>query len=125
VTGPTLQVEVGGALTEPARCRDLLRDHVSRHAAAVDVDLVLLLASELVTNAVLHGAAPRRMRFLSDGTAAFRLEVYDGGTGLPVLRPPPTGSQNGRGLQIVQGLTDRWGISPDGDGKTVWVEVHG
>jgi two-component sensor histidine kinase len=120
------EIDVGPSLSEPARCRDLLRDHVVATAPAVDLEVALLLASELVTNAVLHGGPPRRMVFRTDGTA-FRLEVSDGGSGRPVVLPRQPGLEHGRGMQLVAGLTDRWGVSTHGPGaaggKTVWAEV--
>jgi serine phosphatase RsbU (regulator of sigma subunit)/anti-sigma regulatory factor (Ser/Thr protein kinase) len=94
------------------------------------LDALVLLCSELVTNAVLHAAAPSQVRLrLRNGLV--RLEVHDPSPQLPVSRwqdPEATnGPTNGYGLALVAALADAWGVDrgdglPD-RGKTVWVEV--
>ncbi|MQA97096.1 MAG: SpoIIE family protein phosphatase [Streptosporangiales bacterium] len=81
-----------------------------------------LLVSELVTNAIVHGGPPVRLRLLR----ADRLvcEVHDGGHDLPVLRPAEETDEHGRGLQLVTGLAKRWGVSRTGEGKVVWFELE-
>ena len=82
----------------------------------------VLLVSELVTNAVLHGREPivLRVRQASDAVV---IEVFDGATFLPRrLRPTPD-DEHGRGLQLVASLADRWGTRPLRDGKAVWCVV--
>ncbi|GAA2136412.1 ATP-binding protein [Kitasatospora kazusensis] len=87
------------------------------------VDDVLLLVSELLANAALHGCGPRSL--LLDATAErLRIEVTDGSPALPSPRlPHQPGRPSGHGLFIVQRLSDRWGATPDAEGKTVWVEI--
>ncbi len=56
---------------------------------------------------------------------AIRVAVTDGAAGDVVRNPNPHTHVGGRGLHIVQELSDRWGVDPaDGDakGKTVWAE---
>jgi len=94
------------------------------------VDILVLLCSELVTNAVLHAAAPSQMRLrLRDGRV--RLEVHDSSSQVPVPRAQDLAATNGRGMVLVDALADSWGVQvgdglPD-QGKTVWVELalHG
>jgi anti-sigma regulatory factor (Ser/Thr protein kinase) len=80
---------------------------------------VVLLVSELVTNAVIHGRPPIELRLrTSDGQVV--LEVRDHATYLPRrLRPTPE-DEHGRGLQLVALIADRWGTRPTPDGKSVW-----
>jgi serine/threonine-protein kinase RsbW len=54
-----------------------------------------------------------------------RVEVTDEGPGLPVVRTPRPTEPHGRGLQVVEMLSDKWGVEKlAGDkGKTVWFEV--
>ncbi|WP_431729913.1 ATP-binding protein [Verrucosispora sp. TAA-831] len=92
-------------------------------------DLVAVLA-ELVGNAVRHadplpGGVVRvawRLMTTDDG-AHVRLRVTDGGaTGTPRIRPADIDAADGRGLHIVSGLADRWGVERDGLGQSVWAE---
>jgi Histidine kinase-like ATPase domain len=94
-------------------------------AARAGAEDVLLVVSELVTNACLHagGAEELRLRF-ADGV--LRMEVADRGTGRPEPRIPHRGSRpGGHGIFIVQRLCAKWGTEPDedGPGKTVWAEI--
>ena len=90
------------------------------------LDILVLLCSELVTNAVLHAAAPSQMRLrLRDGRV--RLEVHDASSQVPVPRAQDLDAANGRGMVLVDALSDSWGVEvgdglPD-EGKTVWVEL--
>jgi anti-sigma regulatory factor (Ser/Thr protein kinase) len=92
----------------------------------VDVDVVALLTSELVTNVVLHADSPARVHVRVDRRTV-RVEVSDDDPGVPELRSVPRESITGRGLRIVDVLSDRWGVRPDGgpvpNAKTVWFEL--
>lgn len=93
-------------------------------AAAEDV---LLVVSELVTNACLHAGAPQELR-VGCGPNVFRVEVVDPGSGHPAPRTPHRpGRPGGHGMFIVQRLCLDWGVEhdPDGNGKTVWAELPG
>ena len=86
------------------------------------VELVLLLTSELVTNAYRHARTETRVSVRFDG-ACVRLEVHDVGGGFPELRPLDTDRVDGRGLQIVDALADRWGYHSTAGGTAVWFEL--
>ncbi|HYJ75350.1 MAG TPA: SpoIIE family protein phosphatase, partial [Kineosporiaceae bacterium] len=90
------------------------------------LEAVVLLASELVTNAVLHAAAPSEVR-LRVRHGRVRLEVHDPSPLLPSPRPQDPDAASGRGMILVAALSDAWGIERgDGltdTGKTVWVEL--
>jgi hypothetical protein len=94
-----------------------------RRASAEDI---LLVVSELVTNACLHGGGPQELR-LRRSPKLLRVEVTDGGTGDPAPRTPHrAGRPGGHGMFIVQRLCLDWGVvrAPDGArGKTVWAEL--
>lgn len=89
------------------------------------VEDVVLMASELFTNAITHGVGivELRMELRPD---AVRLEVVDeGAPGATMpLRPVRASVFSGRGLAIVDKLADAWGSARAGQGGTaVWVEV--
>ncbi|MFG3499497.1 ATP-binding protein [Streptomyces sp. NPDC047928] len=93
-----------------------------RRAAAEDV---LLVVSELVTNACLHADGPERLR-VSLTAKVLRLEVEDRGPGQPSPRTPHrVGRPGGHGMFIVQRLCVDWGVlrSVGRPGKTVWAEL--
>ncbi|MGW3266887.1 ATP-binding protein [Streptomyces sp. NPDC001056] len=93
-----------------------------QRAAAEDV---LLVVSELVTNACLHAEGPDELALACDNKV-IRLEVTDRGTGQPAPRTPHrAGRPGGHGMFIVQRLCLDWGVLrvPDRPGKTVWAEL--
>ncbi|OON72994.1 ATP-binding protein [Streptomyces tsukubensis] len=93
-----------------------------RRAAAEDV---LLVVSELVTNACLHAEGPDELRIATDGKV-LRIEVSDRGSGQPSPRTPHrAGRPGGHGMFIVQRLCLDWGVvrPQDAPGKTVWADV--
>ncbi|MFF3347617.1 ATP-binding protein [Streptomyces sp. NPDC002779] len=97
-------------------------DGADQRAAAEDV---LLVVSELVTNACLHAEGPEQLRISCDNKV-IRLEVSDGGAGQPAPRTPHRASRpGGHGMFIVQRLCLDWGVvrAPGATGKTVWAEL--
>ncbi|HVU71517.1 MAG TPA: SpoIIE family protein phosphatase, partial [Mycobacteriales bacterium] len=87
-------------------------------------DDVVLLVSELVTNALRHARPPVRLHAEADDRR-LRIGVDDGGAAV-VLRPrlfPPAEQENGRGLALLETLSSRWGMVARPDGKTVWFEL--
>jgi serine phosphatase RsbU (regulator of sigma subunit)/anti-sigma regulatory factor (Ser/Thr protein kinase) len=83
------------------------------------LDTVRLLTSELVTNAIAHGDGLVSMTADYDG-ARLRVEVRDESAERPEPRDGPLLAEGGRGLHIVDALSDAWGASPSGRGKSVW-----
>ncbi|MFJ5531492.1 ATP-binding protein [Streptomyces sp. NPDC093261] len=93
-----------------------------QRAAAEDV---LLVVSELVTNACLHAEGPQELRIACDNKV-LRIEVADRGPGQPAPRTPHrAGRPGGHGMFIVQRLCLDWGVvrTTGVAGKTVWAEL--
>jgi signal transduction histidine kinase/DNA-binding response OmpR family regulator len=88
-------------------------------ASDVAIDDVVLIVSELVTNALLHGRPPVELR-LRNSHVHLVLEVQDGASYLPRRMRPTTDDEHGRGLQLAALLARRWGTRPTRDGKVVW-----
>jgi anti-sigma regulatory factor (Ser/Thr protein kinase) len=85
-----------------------------------DRDIVLLVASELLANAVQHAATSveARVEFHDRYT---RIDVLDDGDGWPRLRHvDPLSDAGGRGLSIVDRLSTAWGVEDLIPGKQVW-----
>ncbi len=88
---------------------------------------VLLLMTELVTNAVRHaGVGPERSLSVEIRWRPGRVyvEVIDPGT-TPFDRPGEPSSQGGFGLMLVEEIADRWGVDRTASGTTVWFELRG
>jgi anti-sigma regulatory factor (Ser/Thr protein kinase) len=88
-------------------------------------DAISVMVSELAMNAVqyAHTAFDVRMELTDE---SLRVEVTDSGGGHPEVRPlPPASSPRGRGLFIVDQLSDEWGVLPalDGSEKSVWFRI--
>ncbi|OVZ99626.1 phosphatase [Streptomyces sp. CS113] len=85
-------------------------------------DSVLLLVSELVTNAVRFAGGPITVRLIRAGPGLL-CEVGDTGNGRPRLGRGGPLDDGGRGLHVVHRLTSRWGVRWTDTGKVVWAEV--
>jgi anti-sigma regulatory factor (Ser/Thr protein kinase) len=84
--------------------------------------VAMLLASEVVTNAIVHARSNAFVRVqLTDGV--LRVEVHDATRQLPTPRPHDPHAESGRGLMLVDAYSSVWGTSAAGDGKVVWFEV--
>ena len=118
-----LSLRIAGSPDAPAEARGALR----RFHPDLPVELmqvVVLLTSELVANAVRHARANAvgvRFSALPDYV---RVEVLDEGPGfephIPVERP---GRAGGWGLRLVDELASRWGVAGEGEGSRVWFEL--
>ncbi|GGW12425.1 hypothetical protein GCM10018980_04300 [Streptomyces capoamus] len=85
-------------------------------------DAVLVLVSELVTNAVRFATGPVTVRLIRAGHGLL-CEVGDTGNGRPRLRRGGPFDDTGRGLHVVHRLTSRWGVRWTDTGKVIWAEV--
>jgi anti-sigma regulatory factor (Ser/Thr protein kinase) len=95
------------------------------HHDPVLVDRVVLVTSELVTNAILHARTDVGLD-VSVEESSIVLEVTDSSpVPIPPPRVPDPEDTSGRGLFLVDVLSDAWGVrSADGGGKTVWIRVN-
>lgn len=87
------------------------------------LDRVLLCTSEVVTNAIDHGAPPIDLKVIR-WPEAVRVEVSDGSPLRPRVQDPEPTAIRGRGLLIVDQMSDRWGVDEEAHGKTVWFEFR-
>ncbi|WP_215911196.1 ATP-binding protein [Streptomyces coffeae] len=159
-------MEVRPDPAEVSRARRWARSRLAGTGIAADealADTLILLISELVTNAVVHTGCPAVLRMLlpeqsaagggagsgggvgsgvgsggggggavggggsfagkGPGFGTVRVEVADTSTRAPRQRCADEEATNGRGLELVDGLADRWGWQPEGAGKRIWCEI--
>jgi anti-sigma regulatory factor (Ser/Thr protein kinase) len=108
----------------PAQARRIIADELARRVPAPVLDDVKLMVSELVTNGIVHGSTepdePVMLDLLVNGN--IRCRVLDHGQGFA------SGSWNhgpgGWGLQVVEQLSDRWGMQCSPQQTEVWFERH-
>ena len=111
-------------VTAPSQARSFTGPLLERYDPETQAD-VLLLVSEIVTNAVEHGSrSGDSIEFtVIAGPQFVRLSVTDQSDDRPVLRRPSADRPTGRGLMVVDLLADRWGVEAGASGgKTVWLE---
>ncbi|MFB8772915.1 ATP-binding protein [Streptomyces broussonetiae] len=90
-------------------------------------ETVALIVTELAANAVTHAHRPGRtfdVGLTCDGDGkTIEIEVYDPSPRHPVRRPYDPEAASGRGLLLVESLSDAWEVRDREQGKTVWVRV--
>lgn len=86
-------------------------------------DDVLLLVSEMVTNAVRYAAPPVHLE-ISAGDEDVVVAVCDGSPQPPARRQPGEEAEGGRGMLLVDMLTDDHGVRSDPPGKAVWARLR-
>jgi anti-sigma regulatory factor (Ser/Thr protein kinase) len=88
------------------------------------VETVVLLTSELVTNAVIHARTPSTLRVLVEpNVPRVRVEVADGAREAPAPQAPAPTETSGRGLMLVDRLATHWEVDTTETGKIVWFEL--
>ena len=115
----------GPAAASVARAH--LRAAISSWRLPVDMDVAVLLVSELVANAIIHGDEGARilaavtMRVRCSG-GELRVEVHDRSRNIPVPASleVPDDSETGRGLMLVDTLAAEWGYYLTPGGKAVY-----
>jgi len=111
-----------GTLDQPAQVR---RELVTALQTRPDLDEILLVASELCTNAVIHTRSGHQggtfmIEVTADGESLLIAVTDSGAPTEPRLLNPAQTDTNFRGLYVVKALSDGYGVHGDAEGRTVW-----
>ncbi|WP_330175645.1 ATP-binding protein [Streptomyces sp. NBC_01498] len=107
------------------RVRRAVRLHLSLWGLSDLEDLAQLCVSELVANVINHigVGTPVTLAVSTDGIH-LRIELSDpDARAMPTLLAPLSDAESGRGLMILDAVSDRWGVISRVDSKAVWCEL--
>jgi anti-sigma regulatory factor (Ser/Thr protein kinase) len=106
--------------------RGFVRSTLATVCVGADVSYAAqLVASELVTNVVRHNAVafdPVATILLSRAGTKLRVAIHDCDPIGGELSAPDEDSESGRGLLVVAGIADQWGVNRTAVGKSTWCE---
>ncbi len=122
-----LVFHVSGGPTAGEAARKLIRAEDGAVPERLRDDL-LLLVTELVTNAVRHGGvgSDGSVRIeIHQGPERMRVDVVDAGRGFERESARPGDGAGGWGLFLVERIADRWGVGRTESGTNVWFELPG
>jgi len=121
---PVLELELPGDNGAPAMARRAIDERIDDGYDEEQAGTLLLLVTELVTNAILHSGAPGATVLLRVIAAPghLRVEVHDRGPGFEMHTPKPRGSSGGYGLFLVERMSSRWGVHRN-ETVYVWFEL--
>lgn len=117
-------VRLTRSATAVTRARRWLTDEVAGSSVGRQAhEDLLVMASELVTNVLMHTSSTPVLSVTVDGDRV-RVAVHDDDPHLPQLRERAPERVGGNGLLIVDAWAAEWGVEPhEGNGKTVWFTV--
>lgn len=122
----SVTIRLGLDLDDVARARTFVTRQCEQWGCPAElVQDARLVASELVTNALVHAHSSCELQ-VRRANDVLRLEVQDHGAGVPDVQEPGAQGESGRGLLVVSLLTAAWGSERTEDGgKRVWAELLG
>jgi two-component sensor histidine kinase len=121
----TQRIELGPHPSSARQARRFVHDALLHLGAGAVLDVGVLLASELVTNAVVHGKGAVAVQVAHRQRRTVRISVWDASDHPPEPREPSVEETSGRGLRLVEILATSWGVDPADPehGKEVWFEL--
>jgi DNA-binding NarL/FixJ family response regulator len=118
----TSSLRLGAALHSARDARGFVERTLVSWDMVELADTALLLVSEAVTNAVVHARSASELT-LSLGHERLRVEVSDWGGGHLQVREAAADDVNGRGLALIEAMSEVWGTAHTDVGKVVWFEL--
>ena len=117
------KVRLNGDVSSAADARHFLVATLTDWNFDRHLEVATLLASELVTNAVLHTQSDHVEISLRLVDERLRVEVADQSAVLPTRLGGGPLAASGRGLTLVDALASGWGVDVGTGGKTIWFEI--
>jgi len=118
------QLVLPADVTAPRTARAFLATACCGCHEAQVIEEAQLLVSELVTNAVRYGAPPIELQVRCAGDDHLQVRVRDSERKAPRPRSPGPEAEGGRGLLLVDLVSDAWGHEEGVDGKAVWFTLR-
>ncbi|MET8143165.1 ATP-binding protein [Sphaerisporangium sp. NPDC005288] len=118
-------IELAGSPESVSQAREFVRAKLGEAHPAIDD--VTLLVSEVVTNSILHsdsGNGGKVTLAIADRHDLVHVDVVDAGGGSAPRVCGETLGEGGRGLMLVELISQRWDVCEGGAGRTVWFEVR-
>jgi hypothetical protein len=103
-----------------AEARGQVRAAIKDWKVPVDPDIAILLTSDLVTNAILHGDGETLTLAIRCTRGNLRIDVYGKSRFLPMDTDEPADSQAARGLILIAALSTDWGSFRTPAGKAMY-----
>ncbi|MER7563655.1 ATP-binding protein [Streptomyces sp. NPDC097941] len=116
---PAVTASIAAARRWARDCVEGFGGPLRRHSM---IQTTELLVSELITNAIRHGTGPPLVRLTWNGRL-LRIAVSDHSDRRPHRRATRNTEPGGFGLQLLERIALRWGVTPRNPGKTVWAEL--
>jgi len=121
---PTVQhkrrISLTAAPAAAAAARSQVRAAINAWGVPVDESVAVLLASELVTNAITHEEGETVTLVITSACGQLRVEVHDTSRSVPIPVDGPADAETGRGLMLVGSLSKEWGFYRTPTGKAVY-----
>lgn len=125
---PTVQrprrISLATGPAAPAEARRQILAAIFAWDIPVDLDTAVLLTSELVTNAIRHGAGDTITLTIICVCGQLRVDVHDTSRTMPVIMDAPADAEAGRGLMLVASLSTDWGVQRTWSGKVVYFTLE-
>lgn len=119
----TADIELQAAPPSAGAARRFIVETLNEWDQAEMSEVVVFLANELVTNAILHARGDIRLT-LRRTRSRLRCEVTDESREEPAIRTYAVDDLTGRGLALVVAMAASWGVDKNLDGKCVWFEME-
>jgi anti-sigma regulatory factor (Ser/Thr protein kinase) len=103
-----------------AQARGQVREAICAWGVPVDPPVAMLLTSELVTNAIMHGPSQTVTLVIACSGPQLRVDVLDSSRSAPMPVDAPVDAEAGRGLMLVTSLSTEWGFYRTPSGKAVY-----
>jgi serine/threonine-protein kinase RsbW len=114
-------LRMAGDASSLRAARHMVADVLAEAPADV-TDAAVLLAGEILTNAVVHGGGWFLLHVDADPDRIY-VEVADSTPGCPTVLHPSSDREHGRGMAIVDAIASAWGTEQRGSHKAVWFEL--